>query len=92
MGMGTVAETAVTSDLEDLSEIMTDLFFLKINRAETFNAWRINDTSIWQEVHFREGSGVHTFVMGIGDFARARHLASKQCIEQGAFADTGVAG
>ena len=81
MGMGTVAETAVTTDLKDLAEIMIDLFFLKIDRSEALDTRRIDDTSIRQEIHLREGRGVHTFVVRIGDLTGTGHLASEQRIE-----------
>ena len=103
--MRAVAEAAVTTRGKDIAEVMTHLVFLEIDGTETFDTRSVyNPTYGWvyrfigfavytvKSVHLREGGGVHSFVMGVGDLTGTRHLASEKRVEQGGFADTGIAG
>ena len=86
IGMRAVSEPAVTTDTEDLPEIMTHFFTLKINCAEAFDTRRIYNCTIGKKVHLGEGGGVHTFVVGVGDLAGTGHLLAEERVEKGGFA------
>ena len=80
--MGTVAETAVSADTEDLPEIMAHLFFLEVDGTKTLDTRGVNDrTALRQEIHLREGRGMHTCVMRVGDLAGAREFLAEECVQ-----------
>lgn len=66
--MGAIAILALMGELENLWEVMAYLLHLHVEGTKTFDAWSIDDvTSARYLVHFREGGGVHTLVVGSGD-------------------------
>ena len=91
IGVRTVSESAVTTDLEYLRKEMTHFLTLKIYRSESFNSRGVNNGTIIEEVHLAESRGVHSFVMRIGYLTRSGYLPSEERIEQGRLADTGIA-
>ena len=66
--MGTVAILALVGVVENLWEVVANLFNLHVEGTKALDAWSIDDvTSARDLVHFREGGGVHALVVGSGD-------------------------
>ena len=87
--MRAVIKSAVRTCAEDLAEIMGDLFLLHIDRSETFDSGCVDDADvIRQMVHLRKSGGVHSFVVGVGDFSCACQFFAEKGIQKRAFADS----
>ena len=68
MGMGTVGETTVLGELEDLTEITRQLFLLDIKGAEALDSRRVDEPApTGKGQHLGEGRGMHARVVSITD-------------------------
>ena len=82
MCVGAIIEAAVVREAEYLFEEARYLFRLHIKGAETLNARRIDDVSaIRQQLHLAEGSGVHTRVVRVANFGRAKVYAWQNAVD-----------
>ena len=71
VGMGTVGETAVFRELEDLGEVTGELFGFHVEGTKALDARGIYHPPPTQGNHLGESGGMLTEVMGIGDFSGA---------------------
>ena len=97
VSMRAVTETTFPCDAEDLRKEMADFFPLKIDSAKSLDTRCVDYPTLRtsyiflrtsyivpsyiQLIHLAESSGVHTFVVGIGDLTGTRDLAPEKRIE-----------
>ena len=91
MGMGAVGETTVFGEAEDLTEIAGDLLGFHVKGAKALDARGVDDPTTAQRNHLREGSGVLTCVVRIGDLCRTQVRLWHQTIDQRGFSHATVA-
>ena len=88
-----VAITAVCREFEYLWEIVPYLFLFHIECAKTFDSRCIDNISVSRNgKHFREGGGVHTFIMIDGNFTGFYLLVRQYRIDKGWLSYTGMSG
>jgi len=94
MGMGTVRETTILGEMEDLTEITGQFLGFHIEGAKAFDARGINEPSLRlaqglrsiQRDHLREGRRVLSGVVGIRDLGCPEVDTWNQAIDQGRLA------
>jgi hypothetical protein len=94
MGMGTVRETTILGEMEDLTEIAGQFLGFHIEGAKAFDARGINEPSLRlaqglrsiQRDHLREGRRVLSGVVGIRDLGCPEVDTWNQAIDQGRLA------
>ena len=91
--MSTVTKAAIGGILENLREIMRYLRVSHLDRTKSLDPRRINQvTTVRKRDHFREGRGMHTHIMIIGDLPRTQAGTRHQLIDNRRFAYTRMAG
>ncbi len=89
--MGAVRETAVLGEAEDLGEVAGELLRLDVEGAEALDARRVDKPAATHGDHLREGGGVLSEVMGIGDLCGAQVGIGHQLIDEGGLTHPTVA-
>lgn len=75
MRVGTITETALFGEMENISEITGEFFFFHIKCAKALDSWSIYEVRGGRRrkrYHFTKRSGMHTCVVGIGNCLRAQ--------------------
>ena len=85
VGVGTVGETAVFREAEDLGEVAGEFLGGHVEGAEAFDAGGIYCPPPTQRDHFTEGGGVLTEVVGGGDFGGAEVGIRNEAVDEGGF-------
>ena len=91
VGVGTVGETAVLGELEDLGEVAGELFGFDVEGAEAFDARGVDKPPAPHRYHLGEGGGVLSEVMGIGDLGGTQVGIGHQLIDEGGLPHPAVA-
>ena len=87
-----IGVSAVSSDSEYLWEIVRCFGFVEIDRSKPFHTRSVDDvSSVVEAEHFREGGGVHSGVVDVGNLGSAEIQTREQCVDDGRFSDAGIA-
>ena len=90
--VGAVPIAAVGRLAEDFGKVVAYFFRLHVEGAETFDARRVDEVAVpVYGVHFREGGGVHAFVVYRRYFARAGVGVGQDGVDEGRLAYARIA-